>query len=164
MKESLENHAGAVQDLDGPLDLNELTHIISATSDFPEYPDVRLQMVNVVRPSWVVQSLLKGKEQPIRPFTPDPNLIFSNVVVTCADIPSGDQDAIVGAVLAMGGMESSSVTRLTTHICALTEEHPKCVAARQKNLKIQIVLPHWFVHFDSHAQIHCSYLIGLMTA
>lgn len=79
----------------------------------------------------------------MRPFTPDPRLFFSNVTLSCADIPTGDKDAIIGAVLAMGGMESNSLTKMTTHICALTMDHPKCQQAIEKGLKAKIVLPHW---------------------
>ncbi len=120
-----------------------MTHIISNTSDFPEYTDAREQMINVVRADWIQASLMRSKESPVRPFTPDPNFIFSNVVVSCGDIPPGDQDAIVGAVLAMGGTESSTLTRLTTHVCALSVNHPKCVQAIEKGLNCKIVLPHW---------------------
>lgn len=72
-------------------------------------------------------------------------MFFSNVTISCADIPSGDKDAIVGAVLAMGGMESSSLMKTTTHLCALTVDHPKCQQILEKGLKCKIVLPHWFV-------------------
>lgn len=102
-------------------------------------------MISVVTPGWVTQSLIKGKQAQIRPYTPDPNLFFSNVNVSCADIPKGDQDAIIGAVLALGGLESSSLTRMVSHVCALTIDHPKCQQVREKNLKIKIVLPHWYV-------------------
>ncbi len=132
--------------LDEDIDLTVVTHIISETSDFPEYHAARVQMISVVRPNWVSQSILKNKEAAIRPYTPDPNLIFSNVNLTVADIPTGDKDAIIGAVLAMGGQESSSLTKLTTHICALTLDAPKCQQALEKNLKCKIVLPHWYVH------------------
>lgn len=100
-------------------------------------------MIPVVTPSWVIQSLSKGKQAQMRPFTPDPALFFKDVVLTCADIPTGDKDAIAGAVLAMGGSESSSLTKLNTHICALTMEHPKVQTAQQKGFKCKIVLPHW---------------------
>lgn len=102
-------------------------------------------MIPTVTPGWISQSLLKNKEAGIRPYTPDPKLIFSAVNLTCADIPTGDKDAIIGAVLAMGGMESSSLMKVTTHICALTIDHPKCQQALEKNLKCKIVLPHWYV-------------------
>jgi hypothetical protein len=111
-------------------------------------------MIPVVKPTWVMQSILKQKEASIRPYTPDPKLIFSDVNLSCADIPIGDKDAIIGAVLAMGGMESSSLMKVTTHICALTIDHPKCQQALEKNLKCKIVLPHWYVHLSiSHCKL-----------
>ncbi|KAH8598799.1 hypothetical protein B0O99DRAFT_26080 [Bisporella sp. PMI_857] len=121
-----------------------VTHIISLTSDFPQYAEAQDYYVPVVTPSWITQSLMKGKQATYRPYTPDPTLFFSNVVICCGDIPSGDKDAIIGAVLALGGMETSSMTRLTTHICALTMDHPVCKAVQDKKLKTKIVLPHWF--------------------
>jgi hypothetical protein len=103
-------------------------------------------MISVVKPAWITSSLLKNKQALLRPFNPDPNLIFSDLSITCADLPTGDKDAIIGAVLAMGGTESSSLTKLTTHICALTIDHPKCKQAIDKGLKCKIVLPHWYAH------------------
>ena len=145
MRKTLEDHRGEVHDItDGKIDLDNVTLILSETSDFPQYAEARLHMVPVVTPSWVTQSLLRNKMAPYRPYTPDPNLIFSNMTLTCADIPNGDKDAIIGAVLAMGGIEVNSLTKLTTHICALTMDHPKCEQAREKGLKCKIVLPHWY--------------------
>lgn len=80
-------------------------------------------------------------------------LFFSQVNLTCADIPTGDKDAIIGAVLAMGGMESSSLTKATTHICALTMDHPKCKQAQEKYLKCKIVLPHWYARIKEYPVI-----------
>jgi hypothetical protein len=128
---------------DGKIRLDDVTHILSTTSDFPQYPEARNSMINVVKPSWITESLLKNKAAPTRPHTPDPNLIFSNTTICCADIPTGDKEAIVGAVLAMGGSESNALTKVTTHLCALTMDHPKCQLATEKNLKCKIVLPHW---------------------
>lgn len=145
LAETLEKHGGQVLSIDEPLDIRTVTHIISSHVDFPEYRKAQLQMISTVMPNWIMASLVKGKEAQPRGYTPDPKLIFSDVIVSCGDIPTGDQDAIIGAVLAMGGMENSSVTKLTTHICALTMDHPKCQTAREKNLKAKIVLPHWFV-------------------
>ncbi|TVY27375.1 BRCT-containing protein [Lachnellula hyalina] len=142
---TLENHAGEISpnDDDGKINLEDVTHIISTTSDFPQYSEARRNMISIVKPAWITQSLLKNKQAQPRPYTPDPNLIFSDITISCADIPTGDKDAIIGAVLAMGGAESSSLTRLTTHICALTVDHPKCQQALEKGLKCKMVLPHW---------------------
>jgi hypothetical protein len=130
-------------------DFDDLTHIISATADFPKYSAANVHLVPVVTPAWITQSLIKNKQASMRPFTPDPKLFFSNVTLTCGDIPTGDKDAIIGAVLAMGGMETSSLTKLTTHICALTTDHPKCQQAVEKGLKVKIVLPHWYVELHT---------------
>ncbi|RDL42012.1 BRCT protein [Venustampulla echinocandica] len=143
---TIEDHKGEVLAIkrNGKIDLDNVTHIIAATSDFPQYLEARQNMICIVRPSWVTESLLKRKPAQTRPHSPDPNLFFSTLVITCADIPSGDKAAVAGAVVALGGMESSSLTKLTTHICALTMDHPKCQQAVERNLKCQIVLPHWF--------------------
>lgn len=88
-------------------------------------------------------SLSKNKEVHPGPYTPDPKMIFSNVTLTCEGLPSGDKDAIIGAVLAMGGMETSNLTKMTTHICALNVDGDKARSAEEKGLKCKIVLPHW---------------------
>jgi hypothetical protein len=132
-----------VLDSKNRIDFNNLTHIISVTHDFPQYMLARAQMIPVVTPGWVTHSLVKGKQCQVRQYTPDPNLFFSDVNVSCGDIPTGDKDAIIGAVLALGGMESNSLTRMVTHICALSMDHDKCQMALEKNLKVRIVLPHW---------------------
>ena len=113
------------------------------TCDFPQYAEADQLMIPVVTPDWILVSIRKGKMTPYRPFTADPSAFFSNLIVSCADIPTGDKDAIIGAVIALGGMESSSVTKATTHICALTMNHPKCKAVAERGLKAKIVLPHW---------------------
>ena len=79
-----------------------------------------------------------------RPFSPDPRMIFAEVVVTCADLPDMDKESILGACMALGGQESKDVSKLTTHICALSMDHPKVQTARSKSWwKGKIVLPHW---------------------
>lgn len=64
--------------------------------------------------------------------------------MTTADIPTSDKDAIIGAVLAMGGQETSALGKLTTHIVALSMDHEKVIQAKEKRVKCKIVLPHWF--------------------
>lgn len=69
---------------------------------------------------------------------------MSDVVICCADLPDGDKDAIIGGVLAMGGLYSPKVATMVTHIVALTMDSEKCAIVRNKKLDIKIVLPHWF--------------------
>lgn len=128
---------------DGSIPVSHCTHIISNTIDFPEYNEAMAMMVPVVKPSWISASLAKGKQAQIRPYSPDPRLIFSDVVLTCDDIPVTDKESIAGAVLALGGTESKDFGRLTTHICALSTDGPKAKMAAEKRSKCKIVLPHW---------------------
>jgi hypothetical protein len=100
-------------------------------------------MLPVLTPGWITSSLLRNKQAPPRSYTPDPRLIFSGITISCAGLPTGDKDAIIGAVAAMGGQESGNLTKFVTHIVALTEEHEKCQAALEKRMKCKIVLPHW---------------------
>lgn len=72
-------------------------------------------------------------------------MIFSEVVVTCADLPETDKESIAGATMALGGQESKDVTRLTTHVCALSIDHPKVQIAIERGWKGKVVLPHWLV-------------------
>lgn len=100
-------------------------------------------MLPVVKSNWVTMSLAKRKQAQVRHFTPDPRMIFSDVAVSCAGLPSSDKNAIVGAVMAMGGMDSDNLSKATTHICALAMDNPKCKLVEEKKLKCKIVLPHW---------------------
>ncbi|KAI9881030.1 MAG: hypothetical protein M1830_008912 [Pleopsidium flavum] len=129
----------------GRIPLIQVTHIISTTSDFPDYEAAGEALIPVVKPHWVEASVTKRRLANPRQYSPDPRLFLSGVVVCCADLPSGDEDAIIGGVLAMGGLYSGVVTKQVTHIVALTtKDSKKCETALSKNLNCKIVLPHWF--------------------
>ncbi|KAK4694778.1 hypothetical protein P7C71_g2853, partial [Lecanoromycetidae sp. Uapishka_2] len=114
------------------------------TIDFPDYDAANDSLKSVVKPDWVDASIIKGRLANPRQYSPDPRHFFSGLVVCCADLPRGDSDAIIGGVLAMGGLYSSAVSKMVTHIVALTTDSDKCQVALNKNLKVKIVLPHWF--------------------
>lgn len=129
----------------GSLPLKSATHIIANSIDFEQYNTAIEMMIPVVTSSWITYSLQRTRQAQIRPYSPDPRMIFASVSLTCADIPQGDKEAITGATLALGGMESKDVTRLTTHICALSMDHEKCKeAVANPKVRCKIVLPHWF--------------------
>ncbi|KAK0641200.1 BRCT domain-containing protein [Cercophora newfieldiana] len=128
----------------GKIRIPDATHIISNTIDFDQYKEAVDMMIPIVNSNWIKNSIMRGKTAQVRPYSPDPRMIFSNVVLTCADIPEVDKETILGATMAMGGMESKDLSRQTTHICALTMDHPKCQEAVAKHPKCKIVLPHWF--------------------
>lgn len=127
----------------GRIPLDDVTHVISKTIDFPGYDAAGDSLKSVVKPDWVSASITKGRLANPRQYSPDPRLFFSGLIVCCADLPSGDSDAIIGGVLAMGGLYSSSVSKMVTHIVALTMDSHKCQTALTKNLKCKILLPHW---------------------
>jgi hypothetical protein len=125
--------------------LTKITHIIATNADFPNYLDAFDLLINIVRPKWVTDSLAKHKTMNPRQYSPDPTMIFSEIIATCAGLPEGDVEAIRGAMLGAGGGYSAKVTKLVTHIVALDTEHELVQFAKRKNLQCKVVLPHWYV-------------------
>ncbi|KAI9686070.1 MAG: hypothetical protein M1822_004053 [Bathelium mastoideum] len=125
-------------------DIEQCTHIISTTSDFPDYDKAVDSYIPVVKPLWIEDSLRKGKQSLTRGYSPDLKRFFSDIVLACGDIPEGDKDAIIAGVLAMGGTYSEPMSKSVTHIVALTQDHRHCQTAINKNLACKMVLPHWF--------------------
>ncbi|KAG0135348.1 BRCT domain-containing protein [Tuber indicum] len=126
------------------LDLQEITHIISSTIDFPDYSEVEGLMIPVVKPEWVNFSIQKNRIAHVRPYTPDPRFFLCGIIATIAELPVGDKEAICGGIIAMGGQYGSNLTKFTTHIVALNMDNEKCRQAVAKRMSIKIVLPHWF--------------------
>lgn len=105
------------------MDLQDVTHIISSTIDFPGYSELENLMIPVVKPEWVDVSLQKDRLAHVRPYTPDPKFFFCGVIATVAELPVGDKEAICGGIIAMGGQYTSSLSKFTTHIVALNMEN-----------------------------------------
>ncbi|CAM1501943.1 Fc.00g039270.m01.CDS01 [Cosmosporella sp. VM-42] len=129
---------------DGSLPIDKVSHIISNTIDFPQFTDAQAFMIPVMTTQWITTSITRRKQAQVRPFSPDPRMIYSEVIVTCADLPETDKESIAGAVMALGGQESKDATKITTHICALSMDHPKVQTALKRGWKGKVVLPHWF--------------------
>lgn len=91
-----------------------------------------------------MSSVNKMRQSQTRQHSPDPALFFSQVTLSCSELPEGDKDAIIAGVLAMGGLYSSPLTKLVTHIVTLSTDNDKCTLAKQKMPHCRIVLPHWF--------------------
>ncbi|CAI6241864.1 unnamed protein product [Periconia digitata] len=124
--------------------LAEVTYIISTTTDFPDYYDALELLINVVKPKFIDDCLAANKVKNPRSYSPDTALFMSDVVVCVADLPEGDQDAIVGGVLAMGGQHAQGLSKAVTHLFALSMDDQRCRLAVDKRLALKIVLPHWF--------------------
>lgn len=146
LSSAIQEHGGetVIHQSPAPLPpINEFSHVVSATIDFPGHDSLCDALIPVVKPQWVHSSISKRKLANPRQFNPDPRLFLNDVVVSCVDIPEGDKDAIIGGVLAMGGLYTSRITSSTTHLVALTMNSDKCKAAQSSRLSIKIVLPHW---------------------
>lgn len=149
MREQIAAARGTIAPFDpsvGRIDrLEEITYIVSETSDFPDYYRALDLMIHVVRPAWVTASLKLNKLKNPRTYSPDPALFMSDVVICCGDVPSGDKEAIEGGVLAMGGQIAPSLSKQVTHLIALDLSEERCQLAISKRLQLMIVLPHWYV-------------------
>lgn len=145
--ERIELHEGEVLIDNYPgedLNLEHITHIIANTYNFRDYHNAVDRYIQVVKPAWIETSLASAKLAHPRRYSPDPNLILSDVVAICADLPEGDKDAIAGGILAMGGNVSARLTTQVTHVVALSMDNEKAEQVALHNLNIHIVLPHWF--------------------
>jgi hypothetical protein len=120
-----------------------VTHIVSTTSDFPDYHNALDQFKNVVKPTWVDACLEGGKLKNTRVYSPDPALFLSEVVVCCGNIPEGDKEAIEGGVVAMGGQYVPVLSKQVTHLIALDMSDPRVQLATDKRLRCLVLLPHW---------------------
>lgn len=123
--------------------IQEFTHIISTTVDFPAYQNACDALIPVVKPQWLHTSISNKKLANLRQYNPDPRLFLNDVVVSCGDIPEGDKDAIIGGVLAMGGIYSPRINQQVTHLVDLTTDSDKAKLVLDKKLSTKIVLPHW---------------------
>jgi len=123
--------------------LKEITHIISATSDFPDYYDALDLFIHTVKPAWVDACLKIGKVKNPRTYSPDPALYMNDVVICCGNLPEGDKEAIAGGVLATGGLAAVALTKQVTHLIALSVDDPRVQLAMEKRLHCLYVLPHW---------------------
>lgn len=161
MSEVLVKHGATVLDprRDGTIHLDRVSHVISNTIDFQQYDECQAQMIPVVRVGWISMSIGKRKLAQIRPFSPDPRMIFAEVVVSCADLPVLDKESIIGATMAMGGQETKDVNKLTTHVCALSLDSPKVHIAQSKGWKGKVVLPHWYVLVNVGLQVAANWYI-----
>lgn len=124
-------------------DISDCTHVVSITINFEAYDLTHKVLIPVVKPTWVHTSLAQRKLANPRQHSPDPRLFFKDVVVTCGDIPEGDKDAIIGGVLAKGGLYSSRMSQTVTHLVDLTMDSDKARIMQVKKLNGKVVLPHW---------------------
>jgi hypothetical protein len=147
----LEQYGGTVHSSPsktGTSELEGLTHIITETIDFDGYIPSDDRMIAIVNQSWIAASVSKKRLANPKSHSPDPRMFFSGLVVCTANLPEGDKDAIIGGVLAMGWLYSSSISKLVTHVVALDMEPTACQTVVAKGFPSKIVRPEWYVHSE----------------
>jgi hypothetical protein len=123
-----------LKDEDGvpSLNIESITHIIAADIEFTQFSEIERRklegeidqrMLPIITPAWVTESLNRNRILHVRAFNADPRFFFSGVDVYTADLPDGDKEAIVGGVLALGGQYRRDLSKITTHIVALSLEN-----------------------------------------
>ena len=102
-------------------DLNEITHFITDTCDFPEYGTLSKlpETVSVVLPSWLTRSVDAQKLLPTRFYSPNNALIFAGLCLSSTDLPTLDNLAIQAGVESLGGLWRRELTREVTHLIAI---------------------------------------------
>jgi len=164
VKEQLVNFGALYVPLsgDGRIEnLNAVSHIITNNADFEQYHEALAKYIHVTKPSWVEDCITRNKQTNPRQFSPDRCLVLNGIVVTCANIPSGDKEAIAGAVVALGGQFSEILTKQITHIVTLGIDNDKCKMAMAKNLSCKIVIPHWYVDLYGYLDLAANRQTGL---
>lgn len=125
--------------------LLNLTHIIATNINFPEFVFADVNMIPIVTPRWVHDSINLKRLVSLRPYSPNPNLYLKDVFVAVVlELPHGDKEAIIAAVLEHGGQYQDNVTKFTTHVVSMDVLNDACVIANlipEKDIKC--VLPHW---------------------
>lgn len=120
-------------------------HILSPSSNFPDYPAALDQMVPVTTPQWLLDSAAAGQRRNYRLYPPSPAPFLHNVVLCIADdLAAQDRNYMYLAARAFGGQYLDALSRHTTHLVALDlSNHKSIVASNIKGTKVKIVLPHW---------------------
>lgn len=141
-----------VQKISDPIDKEEFielgySHIISNSVKFDLYPFTQEKLIPVATSELIHVTLEKGKQQPIRPYSPDPNHVLKDVHICCGNLPVSDKEAIFGAVRALGGTFSELLNKYATHVISVNPDEDIVIAVESlKQFKIKAVVPLWVDH------------------
>lgn len=147
LRKRIEKHGGTAVIDEYPekcLSIEKLTYVISTTSEFQDYHESLERLKTVIHPRWVDMCTASHKLVHTAGYTPDPHLFFKDVVLTCAELPNGDKEAVAGGAIIGGGNYTAKLTLQVTHVVALNTDNEKCRQIKEMGLDMKIVLPHWF--------------------
>jgi hypothetical protein len=123
------------------------THIISNSVMFELYSFAQEKLIPVATAEFIYATVEKGKQQPIRPYSPDPKHVLKEVHVCCGGLPVSDKEAIYGGVRALGGTFSETLNKYVTHVISMNPDEDIVIAVESlKQFKIKPVIPLWIDH------------------
>lgn len=123
---------------------NLATHIVSSTTDFPEYNQAKDIGIPVVKPEWVTMSVKCDATLPPSAFSPEKDKLFSGVVACPSQIPTEDRDALWAMITFYGGCCQATFDPSCTHLLVPKPEGDKYECALQ-HPEVKIVIPDWVV-------------------
>lgn len=98
----------------------------------------------LTQPLWVTRSIALRQLQPEGLYSPDPQRLFSGVVVSCAGMSPHDQEMIAAAVESLGGAVKQTLCEEVTHLVTASRDTSKVRALEERpDIRIAVVAPHW---------------------
>lgn len=141
-----------IKDIGVSIDKNEFvekgfTHIISNSVLFDFYSIAQEKLIPVASTKLIYATVEKGKQQPIRPYSPDPKHVLKDVHICCGSLPVADKEAIFGGVWALGGTFSEMLNKYVTHVISVNPDEDVVIAVESlKQFQIKAVVPLWIDH------------------
>lgn len=143
IEQQLETHGATRATL--PDDWSRITHVITTDLNQKVAQLAQKKGIAVVNANWVEVSIRRKHLQNIKYFSVDPRYFFTGLVITCVELPYGDQNAIYEGVLALGGQYSEILSKNITHIITFHLDNETCKqVTKRPELGIKIVSPDWF--------------------
>ncbi|KAL4402454.1 double-strand break repair protein [Malassezia pachydermatis] len=110
----------------------------------PTDEDMHVDGPVAVTPAWATRSLALNIPQPPHLYSPDPQKIFSGIVICCAHLSPMDTEMLSSAVVSLGGGFKQTLCEDVTHLVAISRENSKVQALQNHpDVSIQVVAPHW---------------------
>ncbi|KAI0237139.1 regulator of Ty1 Transposition [Massospora cicadina] len=123
VKRILEGNGAEVTDR-----IEDVTHFITADWQIPGIGVGKVPQP-CATPRWVLNAYRYRKRFDPKFYSPDPDKIFSGLIVATSQLPIGDTERIFGAVSALGGQWTRVLVPEVTHLITSTPDGPKYLKA-----------------------------------
>lgn len=136
-------------------ELSQFTHVISNTTDFPNYDTITDElMIPVVTTQWVKDVIKNKRVVPLRSYSPNPEHFFKDVIIAAGGgIQVDDKEILKVAVKTFGGIYLDELKKSLTHFVTndLEDDNTKLIMAfneyNPSGKTVKIVKVDWI--FDS---------------